>query len=78
MTPVAIPRWMSDMVAVALAMAIICNICVLFRFLERHIWHSTVLSLITATIQGTQMRPSLECFLTVSYYWQLSLDFTQI
>ncbi|KAG0078663.1 hypothetical protein BGZ92_001367 [Podila epicladia] len=39
------------MVVVALAMAIICNICVLFRFLERHIWHSTILSLITATAQ---------------------------
>lgn len=45
------PRWMSSMVVVALVMAIICNICVLFRFLERHIWHSTILSLITASAQ---------------------------
>ncbi|KAG0029222.1 hypothetical protein BGZ81_004004 [Podila clonocystis] len=50
-TPIAIPHWMSAMVVVALVMAIICNICVLFRFLERHIWHSTILSLITATAQ---------------------------
>ncbi|KAF9188014.1 hypothetical protein BGZ50_001640 [Haplosporangium sp. Z 11] len=32
-------------------MAVICNICVLFRFLERWIWHSVILSLITATLQ---------------------------
>ncbi|KAG0019585.1 hypothetical protein BGZ80_005583 [Entomortierella chlamydospora] len=39
------------MVAVALIMAVICNLCVLSRFLERNIWHSVVLSLITATLQ---------------------------
>jgi hypothetical protein len=62
-----IPRWMSSMVVVALVMAIICNICVLFRFLERHIWHSTVLSLITASAQGT-LDPSREIFDIFIYF----------
>ncbi|KAG0364975.1 hypothetical protein BGX24_004328, partial [Mortierella sp. AD032] len=48
---VPIPHWMSGMVIAALVMAIICNLCVLSRFLERNIWHSVVLSLITASIQ---------------------------
>ncbi|KAG0272337.1 hypothetical protein BGZ95_011917 [Linnemannia exigua] len=48
---VPIPHWMSGMVIAALVMAIICNFCVLSRFLERHIWHSVVLSLITASLQ---------------------------
>ncbi|KAG0352915.1 hypothetical protein BGZ54_002514 [Gamsiella multidivaricata] len=39
------------MIILALVMAIICNICILFRFLERRIWHSVILSLITATLQ---------------------------
>lgn len=39
------------MIILALVMAIICNIFVLFRFLERHVWHSVILSLITATLQ---------------------------
>ncbi|KAG0307783.1 hypothetical protein BGZ98_009788 [Dissophora globulifera] len=39
------------MVDLAFAMAIICNICILLRFLERHVWLSVVLSLITAAIQ---------------------------
>jgi len=33
-------------------MSVICNICVLLRFLERYTWHAVILSLITATIQG--------------------------
>ncbi|KAF9124650.1 hypothetical protein BGW39_007983 [Mortierella sp. 14UC] len=49
---VPIPHWMSGMVIAALVMAIICNVCVLSRFLERNVWHSVVLSLITASLQG--------------------------
>ncbi|KAF9960736.1 hypothetical protein BGZ72_006078 [Mortierella alpina] len=49
--PEPIPVWLNSIVIVALAMAVICNICVLFRFLERWIWHNVILSLITATIQ---------------------------
>ncbi|GJJ70902.1 potassium channel subfamily K, other eukaryote [Entomortierella parvispora] len=48
---VPIPHWLDCMIILALVMAIICNICVLFRFLERHVWHSVILSLITATLQ---------------------------
>ncbi|KAF9171533.1 hypothetical protein BGX20_007394 [Mortierella sp. AD010] len=48
---IPIPRWIEAMVAIALIMAVICNLCVLSRFLERNIWHSVVLSLITATLQ---------------------------
>lgn len=43
---------MHVIVIIALVMAVICNICVLFRFLERWIWHNVILSLITATLQG--------------------------
>ncbi|KAF9143122.1 hypothetical protein BG015_000532 [Linnemannia schmuckeri] len=46
-----IPHWLNGIIISALVMSIICNICVLFRFLEQHVWHSVVLSLITATIQ---------------------------
>ncbi|KAK3842915.1 MAG: hypothetical protein J3R72DRAFT_122924 [Linnemannia gamsii] len=46
-----IPHWLNGIIILALIMAIICNICVLFRFLERHVYHSVVLSLVTATIQ---------------------------
>ncbi|KAF9127598.1 hypothetical protein BGW39_005763 [Mortierella sp. 14UC] len=46
-----IPHWLNGIIISALVMAIICNICVLFRFLERQVYHSVVLSLITATIQ---------------------------
>ncbi|KAG0272613.1 hypothetical protein BGZ95_011610 [Linnemannia exigua] len=46
-----IPHWLNGIIILALVMAIICNICVLFRFLERNVYHSVVLSLITATIQ---------------------------
>ncbi|KAI1313868.1 hypothetical protein EDD11_002439 [Mortierella claussenii] len=35
----SIPRWLDAMIILALVMAIVCNICVLFRFLERHVWH---------------------------------------
>ncbi|KAF9288132.1 hypothetical protein BGZ68_000749 [Mortierella alpina] len=49
--PVSIPAWMHVIVITALVMAVICNICVLFRFLERWIWHNVILSLITATLQ---------------------------
>ncbi|KAG0329926.1 hypothetical protein BGZ99_010037 [Dissophora globulifera] len=31
-------------------MAITCNICILFRFLERYVWHSIILALIIATL----------------------------
>lgn len=48
-----IPHWLNGIIISALAMSIICNICVLFRFLEQHVYHSVILSLITATIQGT-------------------------
>ncbi|KAF9197953.1 hypothetical protein BGZ49_001374 [Haplosporangium sp. Z 27] len=48
---ISIPHWIEAMVIVALTMAVICNVCVLSRFLERNIWHSVVLSLITASIQ---------------------------
>ncbi|KAF9142751.1 hypothetical protein BGX30_002287 [Mortierella sp. GBA39] len=46
-----IPRWLNGIIISALAMSIICNICVLLRFLEQHVYRSVVLSLITATIQ---------------------------
>ncbi|KAK5828740.1 hypothetical protein F5H01DRAFT_328785 [Linnemannia elongata] len=46
-----IPHWLNGIIISALAMSIICNICVLFRFLERHVYRSVVLSLVTATIQ---------------------------
>ncbi|KAF9965384.1 hypothetical protein BGZ70_004944 [Mortierella alpina] len=49
--PESNPVWLNTIVSIALAMAVICNICVLFRFLERWIWHNVILSLITATIQ---------------------------
>ncbi|CAO3573333.1 unnamed protein product [Mortierella alpina] len=49
--PESNPVWLNSIVIVALVMAVICNICVLFRFLERWIWHNVILSLITATIQ---------------------------
>ncbi|KAF9101911.1 hypothetical protein BGX29_005148 [Mortierella sp. GBA35] len=42
---------MDGMVIAALVMAIICNLCVLSRFLERYIYHSVILSLITASLQ---------------------------
>ncbi|KAG0205165.1 hypothetical protein BGX28_003160 [Mortierella sp. GBA30] len=45
------PRWLNITIVFALVMAIICNICVLFRFLERWIWHNVILSLITASLQ---------------------------
>ncbi|KAG0054275.1 hypothetical protein BGZ83_011617 [Gryganskiella cystojenkinii] len=48
---VPIPHWLNSMIILALVMAIICNICVFARFLERHVWHSVILSLITATLQ---------------------------
>lgn len=48
-----IPHWLNGIIISALAMSIICNICVLFRFLEWYVYHSVILSLITATIQGT-------------------------
>ncbi|KAG0267340.1 hypothetical protein BG011_006757 [Mortierella polycephala] len=48
---VSIPYWINIIIILALTMAVICNICVLFRFLERWIWHSVILSLITATMQ---------------------------
>ncbi|GJJ73763.1 potassium channel subfamily K, other eukaryote [Entomortierella parvispora] len=48
---ISVPNWMSAMVIGALVMAILCNICVLSRFLERHVWHSVVLSLIAASLQ---------------------------
>ncbi|KAF8937687.1 hypothetical protein BGZ58_002333 [Dissophora ornata] len=48
---IQIPHWISAMIILALIMAIICNICVLLRFLERHVWRSVILSLITATLQ---------------------------
>ncbi|KAF8938654.1 hypothetical protein BGZ47_008476 [Haplosporangium gracile] len=46
-----IPHWLNGIIISTLVMSIICNICVLFRFLEQHVWYSVVLSLITATIQ---------------------------
>ncbi|KAG0310253.1 hypothetical protein BGZ99_000556 [Dissophora globulifera] len=46
-----LPHWMNAMIIVALLMAVICNVCVLSRFLERHVWHSVVFGLITATLQ---------------------------
>ncbi|KAF9082487.1 hypothetical protein BGX23_012406 [Mortierella sp. AD031] len=46
-----IPHWLNAIIILAFVMAIICNICVLFRFLERHVYHSVILSLVTATIQ---------------------------
>ncbi|KAG0329925.1 hypothetical protein BGZ99_010036 [Dissophora globulifera] len=48
---VSIPHWLTVIVVLALVTAIICNICILFRFLERFVWHSVVLSLVTATLQ---------------------------
>ncbi|KAG0289635.1 hypothetical protein BGZ96_006855, partial [Linnemannia gamsii] len=48
---VEIPHWLNGIIISALVMAILCNICVLLRFLERHVYLNVVLSLVTATIQ---------------------------
>ena len=51
---ISVPNWMNGMVIGAIVMAVLCNLCVLSRFLERHVWHSVVFSLIAATLQGTR------------------------
>lgn len=85
---VPIPHWMSGMVIAALVMAIICNLCVLSRFLERHIWHSVVLSLITASLQDVLcigaiipfclMYPTSEGYVYLEGFWSMvaSLSFS--
>ncbi|KAG0274984.1 hypothetical protein BGZ96_003999, partial [Linnemannia gamsii] len=45
------PLWLNGIIISALVMAILCNICILFRFLERFVYQSVVLSLVTGIIQ---------------------------
>ncbi|KAF8938950.1 hypothetical protein BGZ58_011094 [Dissophora ornata] len=45
------PYWLRVLIILALVMSIICNLCVLFRFLERHTWQSVILSVIAVVIQ---------------------------
>ncbi|KAK3831350.1 MAG: hypothetical protein JOS17DRAFT_141486 [Linnemannia elongata] len=85
---VPIPHWMSGMVIAALVMAIVCNLCVLSRFLERHIWHSVVLSLITASLQDVLcigaiipfclMYPTSQGYVYLEGFWSMvaSLSFS--
>ncbi|KAF9149488.1 hypothetical protein BG015_008718 [Linnemannia schmuckeri] len=87
-TEIPIPHWMSSMVIAALVMAIVCNLCVLSRFLERHIWHSVVLSLITASLQDVLcigaiipfclMYPTSEGYVYLEGFWSMvaSLSFS--
>ncbi|KAF9365831.1 hypothetical protein BGX34_008042 [Mortierella sp. NVP85] len=46
-----IPHWLDILIILSLVMSVICNICVLLRFLERYTWHAVILSLVTATVQ---------------------------
>ncbi|KAF9573310.1 hypothetical protein EC968_008764 [Mortierella alpina] len=71
--PEPIPVWLNSIIIIALAMAVICNICVLFRFLERWIWHNVILSLITATIQVPFciLYPTSEGYVYLEGFWTM-------
>ncbi|KAF9111385.1 hypothetical protein BGX27_004996 [Mortierella sp. AM989] len=48
---VPISKCINAMSIAALIMAVICYGCILLRFLERHVWHSIIISIITAMLQ---------------------------
>ncbi|KAF9166921.1 hypothetical protein DFQ26_006448 [Actinomortierella ambigua] len=48
---VPIPHYINALVITALISAVVCNIFIFIRFLERHVYLATVLSLVAATIQ---------------------------